>query len=415
MSAVAAEVTDIALRPVEAPGELTIEQIVAQTLKVQQCIAAVMKDGEHYGVIPGTTQEGKPPKKVLLKPGAEKLCLMFRLDPEYDTVTAIETPSLIRFVIRCTLFHIPTQTRIASGLGSCNSNEDKYMRAAPKKCPSCGKTSIIKGSPQYGGGYVCWKKKDGCGAKYSDGAPEIEGQETGIKDPADLHNTILKMACKRALIAAVLNATAASDFFTQDLEDLTEKAAEYIPPDNLKEKLEASIKEQAPKATARAATADTPTSSAGSAATAASGSSSASVEERKYGKRFPKANAGVTAAATAASPAATETTSAATAPTGTTPSIPLAPGDTGEPATIGQKEAIRGHIRKKGWKRGFVKLWFAELFGINSEDPLEALSQTQADVAHFLVMAHGTANYRKVRMEYADQGLCRKDENDIQF
>jgi hypothetical protein len=39
-------------------------------------------------------------------------------------------------------------------------------------------------------------------------------------EPADLANTILKMAKKRALIDAVLTATAASDIFTQDIEDL---------------------------------------------------------------------------------------------------------------------------------------------------------------------------------------------------
>jgi hypothetical protein len=35
-----------------------------------------------------------------------------------------------------------------------------------------------------------------------------------------MDNTIMKMACKRALVAATLNATAASDIFTQDVEDM---------------------------------------------------------------------------------------------------------------------------------------------------------------------------------------------------
>ncbi len=39
-------------------------------------------------------------------------------------------------------------------------------------------------------------------------------------DPADQYNTVLKMAKKRALVDAVLTATAASDCFAQDLEDL---------------------------------------------------------------------------------------------------------------------------------------------------------------------------------------------------
>jgi hypothetical protein len=228
-------VTDIATRPVgavqTADAEWSVEHILNQTLKIQQLMEKVLKRDEHYGVIPGTKGvDGKPPKPTLLKPGAEKLCLMFRLDPEYDTVTSTETQQLFAYTIRCTLFHIPTGSRIASGLGSCNSRETKYVRPAPKLCPTCGKETIIKGKEEYGGGWLCFAKKGGCGAKWKDGDETIEKQPSGIADPSDLANTILKMACKRALIAAVLNGTAASDCFTQDLEDLTEKAAEYIPP-----------------------------------------------------------------------------------------------------------------------------------------------------------------------------------------
>ena len=420
---------EVALVPVEtralAPAELTIEQIVEQTKKIQQCIALVMIDGEHYGVIPGTQpKDGKPPKKVLLKPGAEKLCLLFRLDPEYDIVTSVETPSLIRFVVKCTLTHIPSGLRTASGLGSCNSNEDKYLRPAAKKCPTCGKETVIKGSEQYGGGWLCWKKKGGCGGKWNDGAPEIEGQDTGIKDPADLHNTILKMACKRALVAAVLNATAASDFFTQDLDDLTEKAAEHAPKDDLKEKLSASLKTTVPAPTANAeAAADTSRSPDGTDAAPASASSSGS--EKKFGKRFPKAaGAGATEtgapSSSAAAPGATSTAHAVTpANQSSTPKGPTGPAtaDTGEAATADQKEALRLHIRKKGWKRGFVRIWFVELFGdgLKTEDPLEALSLQQADAAFTLLLAHGTDNYRKIRADLVQQGLVKRDENDLQF
>ncbi len=39
------------------------------------------------------------------------------------------------------------------------------------------------------------------------------------KDPGLRHNATIKMACKSAYIAATLNSTAASEFFTQDMED----------------------------------------------------------------------------------------------------------------------------------------------------------------------------------------------------
>ncbi len=204
--------------------EWSVERIVEQARKIQECMKAVMIRDEHYGVIPGTKT-----KPTLLKPGAEKLCLMFRLCPEYETENAVQTATLISFRIRCSLRHIPTDKVIATGMGSCNSREKKYTRPAAKVCPNCSKQTIFK-SKNEGEGWYCWRKKDGCGATFKPEDQAIVDQDTGVEDPSDLDNTILKMACKRALVAAVLNGTAASDCFTQDLEDLTEKAAEYIPP-----------------------------------------------------------------------------------------------------------------------------------------------------------------------------------------
>jgi hypothetical protein len=47
-------------------------------------------------------------------------------------------------------------------------------------------------------------------------------------NPADVANTILKMAKKRAQIDMTLTATAASDVFEQDLEDLTDEVRENV-------------------------------------------------------------------------------------------------------------------------------------------------------------------------------------------
>ena len=48
----------------EVLHELTIEDLTRQVATIQRALEAVMKDGEHYGVIPGTD------KPSLLKPGA---------------------------------------------------------------------------------------------------------------------------------------------------------------------------------------------------------------------------------------------------------------------------------------------------------------------------------------------------------
>ena len=86
---------------------------------------------------------------------------------------------------------------------------------------------------EYGGGWLCWNKKGGCGQKFIDGDEAIEGQSVGdIDNPdlPDLWNTVIKMARKRALTDAVLLVTGASALFTQDVEAGDAPAAEAAPP-----------------------------------------------------------------------------------------------------------------------------------------------------------------------------------------
>lgn len=214
------EVSAIAQAP--QPGELSVDQILGQVEKILLLMKEVLKKDEHYGVIPGTGS-----KPTLLKAGAEKLCLMFRLDPEYDVTERYDGDHLT-VISRCTLFHITSGMRMGSGIGMCSSKESKYAyRKAQRACPKCGVAAIQKDT-KGDGGYYCWRKKDGCGAQFKDAASikSIESQETGrVTNPdlADQYNTVLKMASKRALVDAVLKVTAASDIFTQDLEDIHDK------------------------------------------------------------------------------------------------------------------------------------------------------------------------------------------------
>jgi hypothetical protein len=128
---------------------------------------------------------------------------------------------LFYFEYKCKLWK--NGVLIAEGDGSCNSWEKKYRyREAKRLCPDCGQPTIIKGRREFGGGWLCFKKQGGCGAKFFDGDTAIESQEVGqVSNPdmPDLVNTIKKMSQKRALVAAALLAVNASEFFTQDLED----------------------------------------------------------------------------------------------------------------------------------------------------------------------------------------------------
>ena len=202
--------------------------------RVARMQKALMVKDVDYGVIPGTGT-----KPTLLKPGAEKLCQAYGLAAEFVPQRIVgdgDKEPHLSYLMRCEL-HLGSTAGliVAVGYGSANSFEAKHRyRRAARICPNCGKPAIIKGKAEYGGGWVCFKKKDGCGAKWRDGAPEIEGQsveDVENPDPFDLDVVLVKMSEKRAFIDATLRATAASGLFTQDVEDLPREPVQEPPPD----------------------------------------------------------------------------------------------------------------------------------------------------------------------------------------
>jgi hypothetical protein len=126
--------------------------------------------------------------------------------------------------VTCTLTHIATGAVVSEGVGCASTMESKHRwRGGGRLCPECGKATIIKGKADYGGGWLCFQKKGGCGSKWKEGDDAIEGQSTDRvenPDPADQYNTVLKMAKKRAQVDCTLTACGASDLLSQDLEDL---------------------------------------------------------------------------------------------------------------------------------------------------------------------------------------------------
>ena len=206
---------------------MSIETALSRWESIQQFIGRIMVLDEDFGTIPGSK------KPSLLKPGAEKLTAFFGLAPTFEVTERTEDWAGDR--LGEPFFHYEVKCKLSrdglvrgEGLGSCNSREVKYRyRDGERKCPACGSAAIIK-SKYDDCGWLCFAKKGGCGAKYAVGDPRIEGQQLGRvpnPDVADLVNTLLKMAKKRAHIDAVLNTTGASQFFTQDLEERTEPAS----------------------------------------------------------------------------------------------------------------------------------------------------------------------------------------------
>lgn len=179
---------------------------------------ALMKEGTDYGTVPGVT------KAFLWKSGAETLDGAFGLVPTFDVVRITgdgitEPPYSFH---AHSLIHLGSKDGpiVGEGFGTCNPWESRYRyRNGERLCPNCGKPAVIKGKAEYGGGWLCWAKKDGCGSKWPDGDQAIEGQNVGQvenPDPYDLENTCAKMAEKRAHIDGSIRATRTSGLFTQD-------------------------------------------------------------------------------------------------------------------------------------------------------------------------------------------------------
>lgn len=177
-----------------------VNEIVGTLNKISQVQAAVqskLKPGHDYDTIPGTS------KPTLLKPGAEKLLMMFGLTSEYQIIEKIEDyeKGIFAYTMKCILSKVGY--KITEGVGSCNSKENKYRWrwVSENELP----TGVDKGS---------LKQRTN---RWGNAEYQIENDE--IYSQA---NTILKMAKKRAQIDATLTVASLSEVFTQDIEDMKE-------------------------------------------------------------------------------------------------------------------------------------------------------------------------------------------------
>ncbi len=178
-------------------------EVLTQVAAIQNIMSVVMKEGTHYGTIEGCNQPS------LYKAGSESLLSAFHIavDPE---VTAIRDGDHIIYNVRCKGVHMETGYLVGVGVGECSTAEDKYAwRGAV-----CDEE--FDATPE-----THKRKKFG---KIWEGGQKTVGAKLQVRtNPADIANTCLKMAKKRAQIDLCLTALAASDIFTQDIEDLPEE------------------------------------------------------------------------------------------------------------------------------------------------------------------------------------------------
>lgn len=208
-------------------------EILDHAKAVQEVMATIMKPNVHYGAIPGAGD-----KPTLLKAGAEALCMAFRIADTYK-IDDLSTGDVIRYRVTCVGAHQMTGIELGSGMGEASSNEEKYRWRKAVCKEEFEATSPSMRRVKYG--------------KKSGGFYTVEQVRT---EPADLANTVLKMACKRAKAAMVLNVTAASDMFSQDLEDIDDLLREHLTEDERESALEVSRAEFIAKAKATKSSAE---------------------------------------------------------------------------------------------------------------------------------------------------------------
>jgi hypothetical protein len=185
---------------------LTAADMRAQVNLIQDVMRSVMFDGTHYGTIPGTRSVS------LYKAGAEKLMATFRLaaDPEVED---LGEQGEVHYRVKVRIVS-SSGVLLGAGLGECSSQEEKYAWRRPI-CPE-----EFDVTPEN-------RRR----IKFSKYQGRVEKQQQIRTNPADVRNTILKMAKKRGLVDGILTVTAASDIFTQDIEDLPEELREQVADD----------------------------------------------------------------------------------------------------------------------------------------------------------------------------------------
>lgn len=233
---------------------MSMHQAMNRYNSVLEFTQTIMKDGKDYGKIPGSD------KPSLLKPGAEKLCSFFGLTPKMVIVEKEEDWTGADHGGECFFYyHYRVQLwkgdyLLGEGDGSCNSMESKYRYrwvqedqvpiglnkqslkrrggriSEPKFAVDKAETGGQYGKPMEhwqafrdaisnGTATVINKPKKAGGTME---AWEIDSTLLRVPNPdiADQVNSIQKMAYKRALVAVVLIVCNASEYYTQDLEDM---------------------------------------------------------------------------------------------------------------------------------------------------------------------------------------------------
>lgn len=246
--------TQVALTSADFMPIFEIDSAIERRNAMVKFTQQIMVEGTDYGKIPGVD------KPSLLKPGAEKLVTFFGMSPEFTITGEVEDwtgadhkgEAFFYYRYKCRLTR--NGRLMGEGEGSANSWETKYRyRWVPEDRIPAGldKSRLEKRDSsiteftfaidkaetagQYGKPLEYWtrfhdairektavlgQKESRAGKKFDCYTIPSIAYRVPNTEIADVVNTLQKMSQKRALVAATLIAVNASEYYTQDVEDL---------------------------------------------------------------------------------------------------------------------------------------------------------------------------------------------------
>jgi hypothetical protein len=180
-----------------------LDELKTKLQLVQQFIKEVMVEGQDYGTIPGTD------KPTLLNPGADKLSFLYGYARHIASKEEHKDFATGHYdaTVRVQMIHKGTGIVVGEGEGSCSTHESKYRYrwAYESQLPrGIDKTALQSQTFK--------SKKPG-------DSREFTKYRVENPDLYDIWNTVLKMAIKRAYVAAALTSTGLSGVFNQNEEE----------------------------------------------------------------------------------------------------------------------------------------------------------------------------------------------------
>jgi hypothetical protein len=197
--------------------------------RMKDLFIRVLREGEHYGTTPG-----RKDSMMLYKSGAEVISSLFGLSASYKVNRTELEREHVSYEVTCTLNTIDEGLIMGEGLGVCSTYEKKYRYryqekstgiSVPRDFWETKDINILK--DRLKASDIAYNDLKVGFSKDSDGWTITLRKKVENDNPADMYNTVLKIARKRAFVDAVQTSLACSDIFSnpEDMEEFEREQA----------------------------------------------------------------------------------------------------------------------------------------------------------------------------------------------